>query len=444
MALIEANESVLIIPIQTIPNELLAAIFKAGASKPSGHCCDIPFPCIASGVNHHWREVALSLPTIWTNIVVHDMKPLKLPTLCLERSSGSTWSHEQLLKLRHVIGVCSVHLEFLEFIFTGQGINAIDRQADWVVTIFLGIFAEIDESTLRSLRINGVGLFNWPPLLFSQPRVPSLTSLHLKIDRQDIEPVNKNWASLKAFLSYCKCLQELVIEGGVLPLPRGTTSRNTIILTSLRSMALRWPYKTRSKDFSHFIRCLKAPLLTYLELVCVNRSDLNEVARRSNLGIYPALHTLRLGCCAPGPESLCPEFYELFSSVRELQLARSDQYYFSSSDSSASEMEGSLALTQPCWPALEVLSYDGCDFGWLHDIVQLRSSLQGGLLRRVRVIGNRFSRVQLEWLKEWVTLESMADSDSGLLPVSPIADLVDTPDAEDMWALLDELSLKDV
>ncbi|EGN97855.1 hypothetical protein SERLA73DRAFT_137986, partial [Serpula lacrymans var. lacrymans S7.3] len=88
MALVKPYQPSWTIPIQTLPNEILAAIFTAGAARPTSfqEYRDIPFPCIVSSVNRHWREVALHLPIIWTTVVISDDRPLNLPTLCLQRS----------------------------------------------------------------------------------------------------------------------------------------------------------------------------------------------------------------------------------------------------------------------------------------------------------------------------------------------------------------------
>ncbi|EED77493.1 predicted protein [Postia placenta Mad-698-R] len=58
----------LIPPIECLPAELLVLIFQAGSlSEPKGlH----PFPMIVSAVSRRWRAVAMSTPTLWTNLYI--------------------------------------------------------------------------------------------------------------------------------------------------------------------------------------------------------------------------------------------------------------------------------------------------------------------------------------------------------------------------------------
>jgi len=76
-------------PIQSIPNELLTAIFKFGVELPSSFIGELPFLLLVSSVNRHWRTVAINSPDLWSNIYVsHKMVPIALTQLWLERSKS--------------------------------------------------------------------------------------------------------------------------------------------------------------------------------------------------------------------------------------------------------------------------------------------------------------------------------------------------------------------
>ncbi|EGO23439.1 hypothetical protein SERLADRAFT_469345, partial [Serpula lacrymans var. lacrymans S7.9] len=241
-------------------------------------------------------------------------------------------------------------------------------------------------SSLESLRFNGAGIFNSPSLLtIIQTRgfIP-LTTLYLKLDSRNSRPINAGWPAFKVFLSSCTNLQELILEGNDFSLPDDARPENVIHIESLRSLALRWSRRFHSGRLASFVRCIETPALTYLELVDAIGRALNIFALRSNPTTFVLLHTLRVTGCRSGREPLADNFYQLFSSVRELQLAKSDGHYFLPAARLHREGAPLVLPHAPLWPTLEVLSYDGSDFNWLRDVVRSRSSL-GSQLQTVRI-----------------------------------------------------------
>jgi len=78
-------------PIATMPTEILIEIF--GQVKLM-HERDIlneenPLPAavILSHVMHHWREVSLCTPLLWSTITIYENHPLDLLRACLSRSA---------------------------------------------------------------------------------------------------------------------------------------------------------------------------------------------------------------------------------------------------------------------------------------------------------------------------------------------------------------------
>ena len=73
--------------IDSLPNELLSAIFKAGQqSSYSSFRGGLPFPLLVSSVSRHWRDVALSYHDLWTSIHVSFAAPVEYTRLWFDRS----------------------------------------------------------------------------------------------------------------------------------------------------------------------------------------------------------------------------------------------------------------------------------------------------------------------------------------------------------------------
>lgn len=70
-----------------LPNEMLAAIFEAGARSTFQDDRGLPFIITVSHVCQHWRAVAYSFPNAWCCIPVH-MKRDAMTELFLARSEG--------------------------------------------------------------------------------------------------------------------------------------------------------------------------------------------------------------------------------------------------------------------------------------------------------------------------------------------------------------------
>jgi hypothetical protein len=87
---IYANTAGSLSQIQTLPNELLSAIFRAGSQSKVASTFGLPFPLLVSKINRHWRAVALNSPNIWCNIQVWFVgtRSIKWMQLWLERSKS--------------------------------------------------------------------------------------------------------------------------------------------------------------------------------------------------------------------------------------------------------------------------------------------------------------------------------------------------------------------
>ena len=77
--------------MQSVPDDVLAEIFQAGASMHRDpvdrvYIDDLPilqFPCLVSSVSRRWRDIALSSPRLWSRMTNHEG-----PSLWIERSGA--------------------------------------------------------------------------------------------------------------------------------------------------------------------------------------------------------------------------------------------------------------------------------------------------------------------------------------------------------------------
>src|ERR1700728_2153115 len=74
--------------IQSLPNELLLAIFKAGSFARPPRVKGLPFLSLVCSVNRHWRDVATNSPDLWCTILFSDDQPLSTTSLWLARSKS--------------------------------------------------------------------------------------------------------------------------------------------------------------------------------------------------------------------------------------------------------------------------------------------------------------------------------------------------------------------
>ncbi|KZT07058.1 uncharacterized protein LAESUDRAFT_130486 [Laetiporus sulphureus 93-53] len=75
----------LIPPIASLPEEILALIFQAGSLAE--HKSGLPFPMLIASVSRTWRKIALSTSTLWTNVYTPLYRPRHWLPIALERSA---------------------------------------------------------------------------------------------------------------------------------------------------------------------------------------------------------------------------------------------------------------------------------------------------------------------------------------------------------------------
>jgi hypothetical protein len=75
------------VSIMSLPNEILSEILQTYHAQPKWPC-RLPAPALLSHVAHRWRDVALSMPLLWTNIHVSPNHPPDQILHYMIRSSG--------------------------------------------------------------------------------------------------------------------------------------------------------------------------------------------------------------------------------------------------------------------------------------------------------------------------------------------------------------------
>ncbi|KAH7927676.1 hypothetical protein BV22DRAFT_263496 [Leucogyrophana mollusca] len=447
--------------VETLPNELLASIFATGAASEvmiTLRYSVTPFPCLVSSVNRHWREVAINLPIIWTSVIMSDNGSLEFPALCIRRSGdlplhafaflgrndSRTQEIAELLILHlHRLSRLSINMSMAHLprdffsCFThllAPELQHLDVQLEdeWPISlqdaltdISLDQFLSGGTPRLFSLWLRG-------DILVTSPRWATVTSLSLTLD-----PLYRNriWDDLTDLLGCCPLLEELVVNGSI-PLPYDHELDNDIHLDSLRALAVDClPSIHHPADVALFLTHIKAPALRYLELSCVSGLALNRLlARHSAFPIYPTLETLRIFHFIPGNEGPA-SVHELFPSIRELQTDTTscEALLFPSLLPPLPSPDDKQLVSLSIWPHLDTLTFEKADFNRLYDIVQSRKH-SGHSLSHIRIRDACYSALQLELLKEYVSVERLIDHVNGYIPSSPAFDIKDFPDLSWMWS----------
>ncbi|KAH7913342.1 hypothetical protein BJ138DRAFT_1002462 [Hygrophoropsis aurantiaca] len=457
-------------PINSLPNEIIAEIFVLGSTshrETDAHerwASGMLFACCVASVNRHWREVALSIPIIWSTIIISDRKSLAFPALLIARSRnlpldvvmylGSDEEndmmvdtllllHDYISKVRSLIlrvnfmtlscaffdglfNIVAPALEHLDIEMMDENLNSWEEH---VTQSALREFCAKGAHRLSSLHLRG-------DLLHTSPQWFTVTRLDLTLE-PCLRP--RAWNDFGDLLASCSTLKTLVLHGGSLPIPHADTPEVSILHSSLRSLAVDYCLKImhRPTDIAHFLSHLKAPSLQYLELHCVTDIGINLLAsegHRDELALYPSLETLRIIEFVPQDGASSQSIHAVFPSIRELQTDQISADYILTSTTLSADHSTSTSLST--WPHLETLTCEGGNFTWLYDIIQSRQRDRCPLLR-VRILDTRYSPNQLALLKNHVIVERLVDRDNGYIPISRLADIEDLPDLPDVWAELE-------
>ena len=418
--------------VASVPNEILSAIFEAGCHllprpQPSDSSSETdewepPFEILVSHVTRHWRNVAVSTPSLWTQIYIAEQDqcldaaaayltrsrclPLdiglemgrphprsrwhpKLPSTCsiIETLTPHVGRcrrfciHSERPR-RHLSallkGLCSVTCPFLESIQVSRTERFDyydDGDADYskedeedeerdrcenVREIFAG-----GAPSLKEIRLRGINLS------YCLPPTASVTTLHIHCDTHRISE-HPSYRVICALFSNFRALTHLVLQGCFVRYSTfiGVPIQAPTVTFPLLSSLCILSTKGHTSLFE-FLAMISAPLLECLSFGEMLGSDAEEVLQTpewiATLPRYPYLHTLSviplLGASPPFQPSTWKTIEQSFNTVTNLTVLDEKVALFSES---LYCMHGTDLSPSPSnqipWPNLQTLSLGGFQF----------------------------------------------------------------------------------
>jgi hypothetical protein len=335
--------------IQSLPNEILAEIFKAGVSIPkTWHgTLPLPFQCAVSGVNRRWRMVAVSTPHLWSTIIFHcdtwrarpDLDDI---SLWIERSSPCALDitivvMQELSNVASTMDQIILHADrwhrltikdisgymvepIIESLRTASAprlqhfdLSVSQEYGHFTLTrdnIFTG-----GATALTSARIVGLCRMCTPPLV-------GLTALQFGGACRASGSVRLTHEEFRDLLKASPSLADLALQALELQTSPGASASN-ICMPSLRALSLN--FACCEDSFVQIFTLLSMPVLETLSLAYMTTKHMSLLVPFSETDTpqYAALHTLKLfRCCTFLEYSNEPpdNFFSTFSSVAHLYL----------------------------------------------------------------------------------------------------------------------------
>lgn len=418
----------LIPPIECLPAELLVLIFQAGSlSEPKGlH----PFPMIVSAVSRRWRAVAMSTPTLWTNLYITPVRPRKWIPLALELSRGhlldiTVDARIDFSPSSATVKTCMAQIKPELHRWRSFALMAHHRHVMLIVGEEL---ADVSAPTLQRLRLSLAGtdgtgnLEVYIPRLFSEG-AQALTSV--RFDSVAVpwrrEPLvglstldlrwlwfRLSWSSFEGILAASPNLTRLILRGKHVDV-RPHEEYSPIHLPRLRSL------EVSGDNFCLLCSLLIAPALETLTLANVDEGEFREFMAwlPYSGGRYTTLKCLMLLNVATCPLSW--DFVAAFSTITQLIVINSGANQFLEIlrpkwlQSATGVMHGALV-----WPRLrDVTMLDQTNYDDLYGMVAERTA-HGSPLRRLIVHTEFVHRNMLTPLLQYVKVDSVTYLDRDL------------------------------
>ena len=437
----------LCVPINSLPNEILLEIFKAGPSTPWNN---LDYVMSVSQITRRWRSAAIGTPSLWAFIHVGFIswdKWLRLMAVFLERSGSQPLDivvhfdrhrpkmrfqshhpldlgelHKRLLiianRLRRVIVVGNSPedvfyilrplrlsraplLEILEVKTQEQDFSWYDTPDPCL--IFAG-----GTPKLKHLKVEGISLPS------CQPPTSSLCSLHL--GPREVHSLSE----IQIAIAGASNLTDLHLLGRIYISSSGIPE---LKIPSVRSLSVSIDPVPLFDDLIYFLAGLEAPNLEKLVVHCTflarRKPDFNFFSGNYQ---HPRLLSLTMHCSATirSWEAAC--FITMFPSITHLTL-EVDTYgsferllhallsddHNSDPEELHDEQRQSSSLG---WPQLRVInlafvSADRTDLNALYDVISSRISC-GVPIACIRIPGlDCIPAETLRWLQERVTVEKL-------------------------------------
>ncbi|KZP08100.1 hypothetical protein FIBSPDRAFT_965094 [Athelia psychrophila] len=274
-------------PTLNLPNELLSMIFEAGISiyreKDPVLGARSDFGQVISHVSHHWRSIALDIPSLWTEIC-YNHHPLRACTAYLSRSRKAPvdiyinrpyfdreLTSSLLDSLSENIGRCrSLYIAPAGPEFQQQVLECTSRYAapllrsfsisdSYYATQFSAPLFASGAPRLRIVQLVGLNL-NAAFQAYCTPAFEAVT--HLELSEVYIHS-SESYTSFRAILVALQSLQHVELRlAGLDPLTHH--GQPPIVLPALK--LLHMEFAECCSDFDFINRCIRAPSLISLSL----------------------------------------------------------------------------------------------------------------------------------------------------------------------------------
>ena len=335
--------------IESLPNEILATIFEAGVSISQCQPGTLPFQCEISGVNRHWRTVAVSTPRLWSTILFQCDTKINLDHLYLWMDRSVPCGLDITIVVQpHLMCESNMALAIDRIILhvdrwqrltikdtTGYVVNSVLESfhtacAPRLQHFDLSVPYDYDHfnrprdniftggaPALTSARIVGLCRVCTPPLV-------GLTALHFGGACRASGSIQLSHDEFRDLLTASSSLADLTLEALNLQSSPDTSASN-VHIPSLRTLSLNFAYCEDS--FVQVFTLLSTPNLETLSLAHMTTKQTKvafpTLLSETNAPKYPALHTLKLFRCSTFREysdEPSDGFFSTFSSVAHLYL----------------------------------------------------------------------------------------------------------------------------
>jgi hypothetical protein len=429
----EAEITNLSAPVSSLPNEILGEIFRY--MKDSYRVNNIPDVVVVSHVTRHWRNVALSNPSLWDTIRVNASNPsMDLPIAFLARSKPCTLDitfavpDDAPMSSLRMVSELIPHFGHIRRLVIESGDNEhvvqqlVESLMDFHAASLehLEISLELGNSQDSALWRERAHIFSsCAPLLSSvalkgislqccQPPLGAIT--HLSLDSDGDGTMLMSYDYFCDALSACSSLIWLELRGRLFAF----TSSNTAIrieIPSLICFAVGYPIHYRQ---DHYIRSIfetiSAPALQTLSLNYMHRQTLQvAVDFVQSHQLYPMLEHLRLE--EPAVECITVDFIRATGSVTHLTLI-----YVGGIPRKMAALAPLLRHKHPpatpadaLWPRLHTLTVFVFDEVFLRDLITTRIAI-GTPLVTLRIESSEYEALrpdQIEWCRARVKVESV-------------------------------------
>ncbi|KAF7294833.1 hypothetical protein MIND_01021200 [Mycena indigotica] len=292
--------------MDTLPTELLAQIFKCGASEG----CHLLIPYKA--VNRCWRTAALEYPDLWTSVYpfcsINNNDAVSWTSFCLERSKSCLFdvvlhlpSPPNMALVSKIMLLIAQHIQRLRSL----SVFAVDQTNAGEVFALL-------ENAQRAPRLSNLELVcdDTRSISMTAPHdgilisTPALSSLRLHGVRSpvpfvglrslDLKGLRTSYADFEAMATASPLLVQLVLPNIRLLVDPQTSTFPPIQMPSLKALALSFAHPPPSNQFNpchSLLSFLRLPNVEYLELV---GSIIPDLAATFHASCFSNLRTLRL------------------------------------------------------------------------------------------------------------------------------------------------------